>query len=121
MQPSITLDSIGNAADFFSLSFKCRLGRPEQIFYGGEIRPVIQYRDDIGQALLHSYEVYNSGPWRVPYLSVVVSWPYQVENGKPVGKWLLYMDEKPTVDGGMLKMAIGKGSLHVVCSILVAK
>ena len=76
-----------------------RLGRPEQIFFGGDVQPVIKYRDEIGQPLLHSYEVYNAGPWKVPYLSVVILWPYQVENGKPVGKWLLYMDEKPKVDG----------------------
>jgi len=75
------------------------LGRPEQVFFGGQVATKIKYRDEIGQALLHSYEVYNAGPWRVPYLSVVISWPYQVENGKPVGKWLLYMDETPKVDG----------------------
>lgn len=75
------------------------LGRPDQVFFGHQAANEIKYRDEIGQAVLHSYEVYNDGPWRVPYLSVVVSWPYQVENDKPVGKWLLYMDETPTVDG----------------------
>ena len=69
------------------------------MFFGGQVHPKIRFRDEIGEAVLHSYEVYNAGPWRVPYLSVVVSWPYQVENGKPVGKWLLYMDETPLVDG----------------------
>ena len=69
------------------------------MFFGDRAASEIKYRDEIGQALLHSYEVYNAGPWRVPYLSVVVSWPYQVENGKPVGKWLLYMDETPKVEG----------------------
>jgi len=69
------------------------------VFFGDRAASEIKYRDEIGQALLHSYEVYNAGPWRVPYLSVVVSWPYQVENGKPVGKWLLYMDETPKVEG----------------------
>jgi len=75
------------------------LGSPDQVFFGGQVHPKIRFRDEIGEAVLHSYEVYNAGPWRVPYLSVVVSWPYQVENGKPVGKWLLYMDETPLVDG----------------------
>ena len=51
--------------------------------------PVIRYRDEIGQAVMHSYEIYNGGPWKVPYLQVVVSWPYQVENGKQIGKWLV--------------------------------
>lgn len=87
---------------FLNLFFIDRLGRPEQVFFGGEKVPVIKYRDEIGQAILHSYEVYNAGPWRVPYLSVIVSWPYQVENGKSVGKWLLYMDETPKVDGILL-------------------
>lgn len=76
-----------------------RLGRPEQVFFGGELQSTIKYRDEIGQPLLHSYEIYNAGPWKVPFLSVIVSWPYQVENGKPIGKWLLYMDETPKVDG----------------------
>lgn len=79
-----------------------RVGRPDQVFYGGEVLPEIRYRDEIGQAVMHSYEIYNGGPWKVPYLQVVVSWPYQVENGKQIGKWLLYMDERPTVDGKFL-------------------
>ena len=91
-----------------------RLGRPEQVFFGGQVATKIKYRDEIGQALLHSYEVYNAGPWRVPYLSVVISWPYQVENGKPVGKWLLYMDETPKVDGNCLIYFACK--LHLKCS-----
>jgi hypothetical protein len=78
-------------ADYF------RLGRPEQVFFGGEVQSTIKYRDEIGQPLLQSYEIYNAGPWKVPFLSVIVSWPYQVENGKPIGKWLLYMDETPFI------------------------
>ncbi|KAK2711876.1 hypothetical protein QYM36_012860 [Artemia franciscana] len=77
------------------------LGRPEQVFYGGEIRgeSAIKFRDEIGPQVLHSFEVFNGGPWRVPHLSLIISWPYQAENHKEQGKWLLYMEEKPFVDG----------------------
>nr|CAD7259860.1 unnamed protein product [Timema shepardi] len=74
--------------------------RPEQVFYGGEVKGeyAMEYRDDIGSRVLHSYQVTNKGPWRVSSLVVSIEWPFQVGNDKPQGKWLLYLDEKPIVE-----------------------
>lgn len=74
---------------------------PEQSFYGGEIRGEsgMNYLEDIGDVVQHTYQIYNDGPWRVPYLNVKISWPHQVANDKEKGKWLLYLEEKPIIDG----------------------
>nr|CAD7203492.1 unnamed protein product [Timema douglasi] len=74
--------------------------RPEQVFYGGEVKGeyAMEYRDDIGSRVLHSYQVTNKGPWSVSSLVVSIEWPFQVGNDKPQGKWLLYLDEKPIVE-----------------------
>jgi len=71
------------------------------VFYGGVVRgeSSIRYRDEVGTRVLHTYQVFNNGPWKVNQLEVHIDWPYQVANNKPQGKWLLYMDEKPVVEG----------------------
>lgn len=73
---------------------------PEQSFYGGEVKgeSAMQYLEDLGPSVKHIYQVYNDGPWRAPYLEVYILWPHQVANDKPQGKWLLYLEDKPTVD-----------------------
>jgi integrin alpha 7 len=70
------------------------------VFYGGVVRgeSAIKYRDEVGTRVLHTYQVFNNGPWKVNQLEVHIDWPYQVANNKPQGKWLLYMDEKPVVE-----------------------
>lgn len=74
---------------------------PEQSFYGGEIRGEsgMDYLEDIGNVVQHTYQIYNDGPWRVPHLNVKISWPHQVANDKEKGKWLLYLEDKPIIDG----------------------
>lgn len=74
---------------------------PEQSFYGGEIKgeSAMTYFDDIGTSVQHTYQVYNDGPWRAPYLEVHIRWPHQVANDKPQGKWLLYLEDKPIIEG----------------------
>jgi len=59
----------------------------------------MKYEDDIGSPVEHTFAVFNRGPWRVSKVTVAVSWPYEVENNKPHGKWLLYLMEKPRVEG----------------------
>jgi hypothetical protein len=44
-------------------------------------------------------QVYNYGPWRVPFIEVFIDWPVQVGNDKPLGKWLLYLEDNPIVEG----------------------
>lgn len=52
------------------------------------------------------YEVFNEGPWRVSSLEVRISWPYEVANDKAHGKWLLYLEEIPIVQGKILFISI---------------
>lgn len=82
-----------------------RLARPEQVFYGGQVKEnfVVKYRDDVGSRVLHTYQVFNSGPWKVSNLEVHIDWPYQVASHYAPGKWLLYLDEKPYVEGKYFK------------------
>ncbi|XP_042235673.1 integrin alpha-PS1-like isoform X1 [Homarus americanus] len=74
---------------------------PEQAFYGGEVvgESAIVKVEQIGQEVIHKYVIDNRGPWRVNELQVEILWPYQVENNKEKGKWLLYMTDVPVVDG----------------------
>lgn len=73
---------------------------PEQSFYSGEVKgeSSMKHFNDIGGQVIHTYQIYNDGPWRVPHLEVIVSWPHQVANDKPQGKWLLYLEDKPTLE-----------------------
>lgn len=79
---------------------KFRLARPEQIFYGGEIKDYssIKYRDEVGSRILHTYQVFNAGPWKISNLEVHIDWPFQIVSSNVPGKWLLYLDEKPYVE-----------------------
>jgi len=86
------------------------LARPEQVLYGGQVKgeSAMVYKDEVGSRVLHTYQVYNQGPWRVSNLEVHIEWPYQVANNKPLGKWLLYMEEEPYIEalsGGQCYMA----------------
>ncbi|XP_069676356.1 integrin alpha-PS1 isoform X2 [Periplaneta americana] len=74
---------------------------PEQVYYGGAVRgeSAMAYLDDIGDRVIHTYLIYNQGPWKVGSLEVHIEWPFQVANNKPQGKWLLYLEERPTVEG----------------------
>lgn len=71
------------------------------MFYGGAVRgeSAMIYKDDIGTKVVHTFLAYNAGPWRVRDLEVAILWPFQIANNKPQGKWLLYLDEKPIVEG----------------------
>lgn len=77
------------------------ISEPEQVFYSGEIKgeTAMKKEDDIGSSVRHVYSLYNDGPSRVRRVDVVISWPYEIENEKKHGKWLLYMVGVPTVSG----------------------
>lgn len=74
---------------------------PEQSFYGGDVRgeSAMEYVEDIGNIVQHTYQIYNDGPWRVPFLNVKIQWPHQVGNDKEKGKWLLYLEDKIILEG----------------------
>ncbi|XP_055371581.1 integrin alpha-PS1 [Condylostylus longicornis] len=74
--------------------------RPEQAFYGGEVKgeSAMVYMEDVGTSITHTYQVYNEGPWKATNVTVHISWPHQVANDKPQGKWLLYLESQPIVE-----------------------
>lgn len=59
----------------------------------------MEHYEDIGKRVLHSYYITNEGPWHVENLTVIIHWPWQVANDKPQGKWLLYLEEMPIIEG----------------------
>ncbi|XP_070506868.1 integrin alpha-PS1 isoform X2 [Chironomus tepperi] len=75
--------------------------RPSQVFYGGEIKgeSAMKHFEDIGTSVIHTFQIYNSGPWKAPHVEVYIDWPYQVGNDKPLGKWLLYLEDNPIIEG----------------------
>ncbi|XP_026672705.1 integrin alpha-PS1 isoform X2 [Ceratina calcarata] len=68
-------------------------------YYGGPVigESAIKHLNEVGPRVSHVYEVFNEGPWRVSTLEVHIAWPYEVANDKTHGKWLLYLEERPTV------------------------
>ena len=77
-------------------------GEPEKVFYGGDVKGESAMADvaEIGPLVDHRYLVKNRGPSMVDVLTVRISWPFQVENNKPQGKWLLYLTSHPVVKNG---------------------
>jgi hypothetical protein len=77
---------------------------PDHVYYGGVVRgeSAMGYLDDIGERVMHTYHVFNQGPWKVGSLEVHIEWPFQVANNRPQGKWLLYLEDRPTVEGLLL-------------------
>lgn len=59
----------------------------------------MKYKEDVGIRIIHSYTVVNNGLWDESNFSMDIDWPYQVGNDKMQGKWLLYLDEKPDIEG----------------------
>ncbi|XP_012134810.1 multiple edematous wings isoform X2 [Megachile rotundata] len=68
-------------------------------YYGGPVigESAIKHLNEVGPKVSYIYEVFNEGPWRVSSLEVRISWPYEVANDKAHGKWLLYLEELPTI------------------------
>ncbi|KAK0076160.1 hypothetical protein PV325_005802 [Microctonus aethiopoides] len=68
-------------------------------FYGGPIvgESAIKHLNEVGPKISHIYEIFNEGPWKIRTIEVIISWPYEVANDKPHGKWLLYLEEMPVI------------------------
>lgn len=62
------------------------------------------YKDEIGSRVTHIYTIQNNGHWHVSRVNVKIDWPFQVANNKDQGKWLLYLDERPTVEGNAINL-----------------
>ena len=77
-------------------------GFPEQIHYGERVlgQSAMTELTEIGPQIIQKFVVINSGPSLVNVLTVNIDWPFQVENGKRQGKWLLYLTDSPVVKNG---------------------
>lgn len=58
------------------------------------------YEEDVGGVVVHSYVATNRGPWKARRLEVIIDWPYEVENHREHGKWLLYLLEAQVQGNG---------------------
>lgn len=76
--------------------------RAGNVFYGGRVRGESALSDisEIGPRVRHTYVIRNNGPSDVEVVTVNIKWPFQVENNKPQGKWLLYLTEHPILKNG---------------------
>ncbi|XP_073832470.1 multiple edematous wings isoform X3 [Musca autumnalis] len=75
--------------------------RPEQSFYSGEMRldSTMMTMEDIGSQVMHTYQIYNEGPWKAPKVQLTIYWPHQITSEKDKrDKWLLYLEEMPIID-----------------------
>jgi hypothetical protein len=59
----------------------------------------MKYKEEVGPRVIHSYTVVNNGSWYQTDIDFDIDWPYQVGNDKVQGKWLLYLDEMPEIEG----------------------
>eukprot|EP00058_Branchiostoma_floridae_P009623 XP_002595111.1 hypothetical protein BRAFLDRAFT_125782 [Branchiostoma floridae] len=71
--------------------------KPEQVFFGGQSKgeSEMEYLEDIGTPLSHTFVVRNIGTGDVPKAVVSIDWPYEILN-TPLhtnGKWLLYLTD----------------------------
>lgn len=91
--------------------FICRSAKTQWAFYGGPVvgESAIKHLNEVGPRVSHIYEVFNEGPWKVSTVEVRISWPYEVANDKAHGKWLLYMEEMPTIQGNTKKILYSSG------------
>jgi len=71
----------------------------QQVRFGGEVKgeSAMKTEDEIGHKVYHKFIVKNSGPWRARDVIVSINWPYQLDNGREYGKWILYITAKPSV------------------------
>lgn len=75
---------------------------PQNIFYAGKVRGQsdMKYLEDIGPKVVHTYKIFNHGQWTMRDVRVEILWPYQVFTRRVEGgKWLLYLEDKPKIDG----------------------
>lgn len=98
-----------------------RSAKIQWAFYGGPVigESAVKHLNEVGPKVSHIYEVFNEGPWRVSSLEIRISWPYEVANDKAHGKWLLYLEELPTVQGEILYFLLHK--IKLVSCLFISK
>ncbi|XP_037816674.1 integrin alpha-PS1 isoform X1 [Lucilia sericata] len=109
--------------------------RPEQSFYSGEVKldNSMMQMEDVGSQLIHTYQIYNEGPWKAPKVQLTIYWPYQVFSEKDKrDKWLFYLEEMPVIENARqgecfvpseyinpLKLTTKSKSSHIVDDLLL--
>ena len=89
-------------------------GSPSEVHYGG-VGSVVKGESafdelaQIGPQVVHRFLVQNKGPSDVQMLTVEIGWPFQVENGKSQGKWLLYLTDHPLLKNGRGDCVLPRG------------
>ena len=75
---------------------------PATVYYGGLVKGESALKDvsEIGPLVQHRYLITNYGPSEVDVVTIKIKWPFQVENNKPQGKWLLYLTDHPLLKNG---------------------
>lgn len=85
------------------IDFSCRHSIPEEVrdMQNIELKgeSIIKYKEEIGNSVFHHYTIENKGTWDFENLMVEIEWPIEVANDKVHGKWLLYIDDPPVVQG----------------------
>ncbi|CAH1238258.1 ITGA6 [Branchiostoma lanceolatum] len=85
--------------------------KPEQVFFGGESKgeSEMEYLEDIGTPLSHTFVVRNIGTGDVPGAVVSIDWPYEIMNTPlhPNGKWLLYLTDIAVVGNALCQAPRG--------------
>ncbi|XP_054088333.1 integrin alpha-PS1 isoform X2 [Zeugodacus cucurbitae] len=81
------------------------LEKPEQSFYSGEVKKdsKVMQMEDVGSPVMHTYTIYNEGPWKAPKAVLTIYWPHQLTSEKSKkDKWLLYLEAMPIVENAEL-------------------
>nr|XP_036220960.1 integrin alpha-PS1 isoform X2 [Bactrocera oleae] len=81
------------------------LEKPEQSFYSGEVKKdsKVMQMEDIGSPVMHTYTIFNEGPWKAPKVVLTIYWPHQLTSEKSKkDKWLLYLEAMPIVENAEL-------------------
>lgn len=80
------------------------LSTPKEVTYSGVIKgeTAMHSLSDIGNKVVHTYEVINDGPSRASHFNLEIRWPHQVGNNNSwaEGKWLLYMERVEIIGDG---------------------
>ncbi|KFD56029.1 hypothetical protein M514_03153 [Trichuris suis] len=73
---------------------------PQLVYFGGKSfgQSAVEYEEDIGPQVVHTYLVRNGGPWGVNDVTVNIDHPYQISDTHVRGKWALYLMYLPIIE-----------------------
>uniref|UniRef100_A0A5S6QJD1 Integrin_alpha2 domain-containing protein n=1 Tax=Trichuris muris TaxID=70415 RepID=A0A5S6QJD1_TRIMR len=73
---------------------------PQLVYFGGKSfgQSAVDYEEDIGPQVVHTYLVRNGGPWGVNDVTVIIDHPHQIGSTYGRGKWALYLMYLPIIE-----------------------